>query len=109
MCTPSEGTIDDCTNAEDDDCNGPIDCADAGCQGPFGAMLGECCDGTDNNANSFIDEFACSCSATPDCTPGSVCYTALGACGPRCNTLGGNTFCTNIGLTTCNRRTGECL
>jgi hypothetical protein len=72
-------------------------------------MLGECCNGLDDNGNGFDDEFVCSCTTSIDCEAGdNVCYTAIGTCAPRCNTIGGDSFCTMLGARSCNRRTGEC-
>jgi hypothetical protein len=105
-----------CTNGLDDDCDGESDCADSDCS-PFGAV-GECCDGRDNNGNGIVDEFACRCAVSPECAgvgaggrfPSTACYSAtLSVCGPPCNTIGGNAFCSMLlAGTTCDTTSGQC-
>jgi hypothetical protein len=70
----------------------------------------ECCNGADDNGNGLVDEFGCSCTRAADCTgpDSTVCYTLLGACAPRCQTLGGNSFCSQLGAGVTCRATGEC-
>ncbi len=104
-----------CTDGLDNDCDGTRDCADSDCRPVAG---GECCNGRDDNMNTIIDEFACSCSSNPDCVgvgaggrfPSDTCYSAtFGICGPRCNLLGGDLFCGMVLMgTRCDALTGQC-
>ncbi len=81
-----------CTDGRDNDGDGLFDCDDTEDCAVF-AAIGECCDGVDENSNGAIDEFACACDAPGDCDEG-FCYTeTVGACGPSCFVIGGDTVC----------------
>lgn len=110
---PNEIGVAACTNGIDDDCDGQADCADSDCNAL--PPVGECCNGRDDNRNGFVDEFACRCFNQAFCASignsgGDVCYDATySACGPRCNFIGGNSFCSMFAMgTTCNAMTGQC-
>jgi hypothetical protein len=109
MCTVDEQTSFDCTNGLDDDCDGASDCGDSSCT-PFAGSVDECCNGEDDNGNGFVDEFGCRCETTIDCQGGQVCWTeTFSVCAPRCNFLGGDSFCAMIDPTLrCNTLTGTC-
>jgi hypothetical protein len=106
-----------CTNGRDDDCDGVADCADSDCR-PSLDSNAECCNGVDDNRNSIIDEFACACEGNAQCAtvgtggpfPSNTCWSStFRVCAPRCDLLGGDTFCNNFfSGTRCNRMTGEC-
>jgi hypothetical protein len=111
-CTPTapeESGVAGCTNGIDEDCDGLTDCGDSDCR-PLG---GECCDGTDDDGNGFVDEFACRCNTDPECRGigGSyVCWSdTFSVCAPACNTIGGDRTCREFGFMSCNRMTGECI
>jgi hypothetical protein len=117
MCVPNapaEGTLALCTDGRDNECDGATDCDDTDCS-PFGDSVGECCNGIDDNGNGFPDEFACRCRGDGDCASGGpipqVCWSTLfGVCAPRCDLLGGDTFCQMLDPSLrCSIATGECL
>ncbi len=99
-----------CTDGRDNDRDGLIDCDDTeDCA--VVDFIGECCNGEDDNGNGVVDEFVCACDGPDDC-PGRrvVCYEeTFGACGPRCDTLGGDLFCDFIQPGTHCDRSGECV
>lgn len=109
MCAIDETSLDECTDGLDGDCDGVSDCADPGCTA-FPGQVDECCNFADDNGNGFVDEFTCSCGTDVDCSSGNVCWTLLGVCAPRCNTLGGTPFCNMIqpGLR-CDAGSGQCV
>jgi hypothetical protein len=119
MCVPTamrEMRIAGCTNRLDDDCDGPRDCADPDCT-PFGPGT-ECCNGVDDDGDGSVDLFTCRCFTNADCAGvGSVeqvCYTELfNVCGPRCDFLGGNSFCMmldpSLRCETRGPRRGQCV
>ena len=105
-----------CTDGLDSDCDGRSDCDDPDCS-PFGSN-GECCDGIDNDGNGMTDILTCRCETDSDCVGvGSleqVCWTELfSVCGPRCDFLGGDSFCNRIladtRCVTSGPQTGECV
>lgn len=107
-----------CTNGVDEDADGRADCADSDCRG-LGPM-GECCNGVDDTPGDDdpnYDMFACRCFSDADCVGvGSIetsCWTrSFSLCGPRCNFVGGNTFCRMFFggmLERCDAVTGECV
>lgn len=107
--TPEVG-VEACTDRRDNDCDGLVDCDDEeDCA--VSAVIGECCNRLDDNGNGVIDEFACRCESDRECRGGgNVCYAeTLGACGPRCNELGGDVFCDFVAPgSSCDRRSGRC-
>jgi hypothetical protein len=117
MCVPNapaEGTLRLCTDGRDNECDGAADCADPDCT-PFGDVVGECCNGADDNGNGFADEFSCRCATDGDCASGGpvpqVCWSTLfGICAPSCVLLGGDAFCQQLDPSLrCSVATGECL
>ncbi len=106
-----------CTDGLDNDCDGVADCSDSDCR-PSAMSGGECCNGADDNGNRLIDEFACGCETSAQCSgvgsgglfPSNTCWTTTyRLCAPRCDLLGGNLFCNNFFAgTTCNTTSGEC-
>ncbi len=107
-----------CTDGVDNDCDGVSDCSDSDCR-PSATSGGECCNGVDDNSNRLIDEFACACEGSAQCSgvgagglfPSNTCWsTTFRVCAPRCDLLGGNLFCSNFFAgTRCNPMTGECV
>jgi hypothetical protein len=107
-----------CTDGIDNDCDGVSDCGDSDCR-PSATSGGECCNGVDDNANRLVDEFACACETSAQCSgvgagglfPSNTCWnTTFRVCAPRCDLLGGNLFCSNFFAgTRCNTVTGECV
>lgn len=106
-----------CTDGRDNDCDGVADCADSDCN-PSRGDESECCNGRDDNANGVIDEFACACESARDCAgvghgapfPSDTCWVnTYRLCGPRCDLLGGDAFCSEqFSGARCDRATGEC-
>ena len=107
-----------CTNGVDDDSDGRMDCDDSDCRG-FGPGS-ECCNGIDDtpgDGDPNYDLFACRCFSDADCRGvGSIetsCWTrSYSLCGPRCNFVGGDSFCRMFFMGTlerCDIATGECL
>jgi hypothetical protein len=106
-----------CTNGRDDDCDGVADCDDSDCR-PSREATAECCNGRDDNGNALIDEFACACEAAAQCSgvgnggpfPSTACWAStFRVCAPRCDLLGGDSFCSMyFAGTRCIRATGEC-
>jgi len=107
-----------CTNGFDDDADGRLDCADNDCSG-FGPG-GECCNGVDDTPGDDdpnFDLFACRCFGDADCAGvGSIetsCWSrSFSLCGPRCNFVGGNTFCREFfpgSFERCDAASGECV
>ena len=99
-----------CTNGIDDDGDGAADCGDMDCN----AVGIECCNGRDDDGDGFTDFLACRFFSDSDCVspPGEnhVCYTeTFSACAPRCDTLGGDGFCSMIGMARCDRDSGQCV
>mgnify|MGYP002381847139 CR=1 FL=1 len=120
-CRPTmtrETGVSACTNGRDDDCDGLADCADSDCH-PSSDPNAECCNGRDDNRNAVIDEFACACDSNAQCStvgvggpfPSNTCWsTTFRVCAPRCDLLGGNSFCNSFFAgTRCNLTTGECV
>jgi hypothetical protein len=75
--------------------------------------MGECCNGIDDNGDGNIDELTCRCFDNSFCpTVGNldqVCWTSTySICAPRCNFYGGDAFCANFMLTTCDAVSGQC-
>ena len=106
-----------CTNGRDDDCDGVADCDDSDCR-PSRDATAECCNGRDDNGNALIDEFACACETATQCSgvgnggpfPSTACWAStFRVCAPRCDLLGGDSFCSMyFAGTRCVRATGEC-
>lgn len=107
-----------CTNGFDDDADGRSDCTDNDCNG-FGPGS-ECCNGVDDtpgDKDPIFDLFACRCFDDSDCAGvGSIetsCWSrSFSLCGPRCNFVGGNTFCRDFFAGTferCDVASGECI
>jgi len=107
-----------CTNGVDDDTDGRLDCADNDCSG-FGPGS-ECCNGVDDTPGDDdpnFDLFACRCFGDADCVGvGSIetsCWSrSFSLCGPRCNFVGGNTFCREFfagSFERCDVASGECV
>ena len=116
VCSAREKAVAMCTDGRDNDCDGPVDCADPDCS-PFGPS-GECCDGIDNDGDGQTDLFTCRCDTNVDCLGvGSleqVCWTrTFSVCAPRCDFLGGQSFCDMVqpGLrcVTSGRLAGQCV
>ncbi|MCC6521186.1 MAG: hypothetical protein IT373_00860 [Polyangiaceae bacterium] len=97
-----------CTNGRDDDCDGVSDCADPDCHASD-YYVTECCDGTDQNGNQIIDDFACRCASDSDCPGDEICYThTVFACGYRCDQFFGQ-ICPYVAPGSyCNASTGQC-
>ncbi len=68
--------------------------------------------------NTIVDEFACGCTTNAQCAgigaggrfPSNTCYNAtVSVCGPACNTIGGNAFCSALFMgTTCDTTSAQC-
>ena len=98
-----------CTDGDDNDLDGLVDCDDTeDCA--VVDFTGECCDGEDDNGNGVVDEFVCACTDGDECDRGNCYVETVGACGPSCTRLGGDTFCDWIFPgTSCSRATGTCV
>ncbi len=99
MCVPRELGVPMCTDRLDNDCDGQRDCTDPDCS-PFGPMA-ECCNGIDDDGDGTTDLFTCRCFDDSTCAGvGSfeqICWTVLfNVCAPRCDFLGGDSFCDMI-------------
>lgn len=69
ICNPDDGFcaqfLEDCDNNADDDEDGLVDCADAGClQDPGCADFEDCFDGIDNDADGAVDCVDSSCAVS---------------------------------------------
>jgi hypothetical protein len=108
LASPERGVA-GCTDGRDNDRDGLTDCDD-GDDCAVVDFIGECCNGEDDNGNGVVDEFVCACDDGGECGA-SYCYTeTVGACGPSCAMLGGDTFCEWIFPgTSCSRRTNTCV
>jgi hypothetical protein len=71
--TPELGVA-NCTDGQDNDCDGKVDCADDDCHASK-YYVTECCNGRDDNGNGIVDEDACRCASSANCSGGSFCYT----------------------------------
>jgi hypothetical protein len=96
MCTSAELGVAMCTDRLDNDCDTRRDCNDPDCR-PFGPGS-ECCNGVDDDGDGTVDLFTCRCFNNSTClgvgTFEQVCWTALfNVCAPRCDFLGGDSFC----------------
>ncbi|MCC7538750.1 MAG: putative metal-binding motif-containing protein [Deltaproteobacteria bacterium] len=112
VCSSRELGVAMCTNRADDDCDGRGDCSDADCS-PFGAM-GECCNGLDDDDDGMIDLFTCRCFDDSTCVGvGSleqICWTrTFSVCAPRCEFVGGDSFCREFLGPDQVCRDGECV
>jgi hypothetical protein len=76
------------------------------------------CDARADDGDGFVDIFACRCFTNADCAGvgniAQVCYTnTFNVCGPRCELVGGDTFCQQIAPEMrCERvgpQAGECV
>jgi hypothetical protein len=116
MCEDRELGVAMCTDRRDNDCDATRDCSDPDCT-PFGAGS-ECCNGIDDDADGIVDMFTCRCFDNSTCagvgTFEQVCWTALfNVCAPRCDFLGGQSFCDMVGpglrCVTTGPRAGQCV
>jgi hypothetical protein len=77
--------------------------------------MSECCNGIDDTGDGNVDEFTCRCFDNSFCPSvgnlDQVCWTtSYSVCAPRCNFLGGTSWCQMLlPGTTCNFMTGECI
>jgi hypothetical protein len=89
--SPERG-VDACSDGADNDGDGLVDCDDLeDCA--VVDVLGECCNGEDDNANGAVDEFACACDDSAPCEDGYCYAETVGACGPSCLFIGGDVVC----------------
>jgi hypothetical protein len=97
-----------CVDGRDDDCDGLTDCADPDCHASE-YYAKECCNGTDDNGNGIIDDFACGCVTSADCSTNQLCYThSIWACGLPCTRFVGDLCPFLAPGSLCSRATGQC-
>ena len=97
-----------CSDGEDNDCDGLIDCEDPDCSASD-YYTADCCNGQDLNGNGIIDDFNCRCADDSVCPGGQFCYThSVFACGLPCNQIAGD-ICPFIAPGSfCNQATLQC-
>ena len=106
--TPELG-VGRCTDGRDNDCDGKADCVDDDCHASK-YYTTECCNGRDDNGNGIIDEDACRCASSANCSNGNFCFTHADefTCNPPCTFIVGD-ICPDIQPTTrCSQSTREC-
>jgi len=99
-CTPSAEV---CTDGDDNDCDGDVDCDDADCSGdPACASCNPspevCTDGQDNDCDDAVDCDDSDCSGDPACASscgpvGDSCSSNSDCCSNKCRGRRGNKTC----------------
>jgi hypothetical protein len=105
--TPEFGTG-ACTDGEDNDCDGDVDCDDDDCSASD-YYVTECCNGQDQNDNGIPDDFNCRCNNTGECSFGQMCYTHTSyTCGLPCTAFVGDVCPFVAPGSFCNMNTQQC-